>query len=423
MHGETIDKAAARDEWRKGWPMVLASCAGMSVTAVTLYTMGIFMPHIEKEFGWSRAFISASLSVNAVMGVIFSAFVGALIDRVGPRRVAIPGILVYCISLGLLATATGSQVQWLAIWFGIALGSLLLKPTVWTWAVVSRFDAARGMALAVALSGSAVTGMIAPFAATYFIGAFGWQGAYAALALSYVAIVLPLVVLFFFGATELANKRSGGLKARASGPPPTLPGMTMRQAFASLTYWKLAIATFLVMLTITGGIVHLVPILIQGGLGAGAAAAAAGAIGVSAFLGRLAAGFLLDRMNARILGSLGFVLPALVAAGLLAFNGSLPMAICLALLLGLCTGAELEISSYLTSKHFGLRSFGALFGFIAGLIAFASGIGAPLAGLAFDMTDSYDLALLGALGLSLAAGLLLFTLPDIPGKAAAPAEA
>ncbi|MCK9542404.1 MAG: MFS transporter [Novosphingobium sp.] len=406
-----LDKAAMRQEWRGGWPVVLASAAGMSLTPLTTYTMGVFVTPLEEEFGWSRAFIATGLTVNAVTGVLLSVFVGALVDRFGPRRIAIPGVILFCVTFGLLSTTSGASIHWWLLWLGVSFGALMLKVTVWTWAIVSRFTHARGLALATALSGTAITGMISPFLAEFLIQNFGWRWAYVGLAAAFCAIVLPLVLAFFFGANDLV--RTSTVPTSMPNPTP-LSGLTVKDALASATYWKVALGTFMVILTIMGSVVHFVPILVHGGLERGGAITAAGAMGVAAFCGRLLAGFMLDRLNAKIIGGTAFLLPGLVAGALLAFEGDLIMAIAIALVMGSCIGAEIEVSSYLSSRHFGLRNFGTLFGIIGGLIALAGGVAPPLAGHMFDLYGSYDLALMAGAVLSVAAGVLLFTLPAYP---------
>jgi MFS family permease len=168
------------------------------------------------------------------------------------------------------------------------------------------------------------------------------------------------------------------------------------------------------MLTITGGVVHLVPIFTHGGLARSGAVTAVGALGVTAVAGRLLAGVMLDRINARLVGGFAFLLPAFVCLALLAFNGKMETAVGIALMLGFCTGAELEISTYLSSRHFGLRNFGVLFGIISGLLSLATGVAPVLAGYAFDVTGSYDVALIVGLGLSIGASFMIFSLPDYP---------
>jgi len=403
-------------EWREGWTLVLASLAGMSLGALMTYTTGLFVAPLEAELGWSRSTIMSGLTVNAVMGGVLAPFMGAMIDRFGPRKIAIPGVLVFCAAFALLSTATLSPIHWWGLWFFIGLGALMLKPTIWTYAIVSRFDQARGLALALALSGAAVTGMLGPVLAHHFIESFGWRWAYVALGATYAAIVLPLLLLFFYSGFELSR---GGARAKDAAAAPAakaLPGLDIKNALSAPVFWKIAIATMLVMFPIIGSIVHLVPALTDAGLARSGAVAAASVLGGTAIGGRLVAGLLLDRMNARLLAGIAFMLPAPACLLLLGFDGDLVMAIVIAVMFGVCTGAELEMSSYLASKHFGLRNFGTLFGIVAGLMAIASGLAPALAGLAYDLRGSYQTALIGGAVLAVIAGVLIFSLPRHPAE-------
>lgn len=401
----------AGQEFRAGWPLILASMAGMSFAPITTYTMGLFVGPLEEEHGWSRTMIMSGLTINAALGVVFAPFFGALVDKFGARRIAIPGIVVFFVFFALLSTVTSTQLHWWALWLGIAIGALMLKPTVWSYAVISRFDKARGLALALALSGTAVTGTVAPFIAEYFIQTHGWRAGYIGLAVVYAAVVLPLVLLFFFSKSDLDRTRKVDVSARSAAP---LAGLTVRQGLRSASFWKIALGTMLVMVPITGGLVHFVPALTNKGLDRIDAVAAASALGLAAVVGRLTAGVLLDRINAKLIGGVAFFLPALVCATLILFEGDPVMAILIAVLLGICTGAEIEVSSYLSSKHFGLRNYGTLFGAIAGIMAFVAGVSPVLGGLTFDIYESYDLALIVAGICAAISSVLLFSLPAYP---------
>lgn len=144
------------------------------------------------------------------------------------------------------------------------------------------------------------------------------------------------------------------------------------------------------------------------------AVAAASVVGGTAVAGRLTAGFLLDRLNAKILAGIAFALPAVTSIALLCFNGEPTMAIGIALLLGITTGAELEMSSYLASRHFGLRNFGALFGFIAGMIALAGGLAPLLGGVVFDQYGSYSILWIIMAVFAVVSSAFIFSLPGYP---------
>jgi len=51
----------------------------------------------------------------------------------------------------LLGTATGTMTNWVLLWLVIAAGAVRHFASVWSSAVVTRFDASRGLALAITL--------------------------------------------------------------------------------------------------------------------------------------------------------------------------------------------------------------------------------------------------------------------------------
>ncbi len=400
---------SASNEWRKGWKLVVASCAGATLTPLSVYTMGLFVTPLEKTFGWSRTVITSGLTIYAVIGVIFAAVAGALVDRYGPRRIAIPGVVLYCVAFAALATATPSKVHWWGVWLLISIAAVLVKPTVWSAAIISRFNVARGTALALALCGVGVCGVLAPIVSGYLIDHYGWRWAYFGIGAIWMGVSLPLIVAFFYGEQDL-HRRSGGYRSEARAD--LRPGANVGDAVRSAAFLKLALASFLVMAAVTAGLVHFVPIVTARGIDRSTAIGLASIIGFSALVGRIITGTLLDRLNARIVGAVVFALPAIAYAALLVPHSSLGLAALIAIIFGFCSGAELQVSSYLASRHFGTRNFGTLFGLIMGLISFATGMGPMLASFAFDEFGTYELALMLAIPSSIVAAGLIFALGD-----------
>lgn len=92
----------------------------------------------------------------------------------------------------------------------------------------------------------------------------------------------------------------------------------------------------------------------------------------------------------------------------------MPVGIVLVSLFALGSGAELEVSSYLTARYFGMEKFGARFGMVTLAIGLGTGAGPPLAGWVFDWNGSYQLWLLAApLAFALCSALVL-SLPQQP---------
>jgi MFS family permease len=133
---------------------------------------------------------------------------------------------------------------------------------------------------------------------------------------------------------------------------------------------------------------HIAAILTDRGAHAQTAALAASLLGGGLLVGRTGSGYLLDRFFAPRVAALIFACAG-AGIGLLRIPASPQLAFVAAFFIGLGLGAEVDISAYLISRYFGLRSFGAIYGFIFGGFGLAGGLGAYLMGASFDATGSY----------------------------------
>jgi predicted MFS family arabinose efflux permease len=177
----------------------------------------------------------------------------------------------------------------------------------------------------------------------------------------------------------------------------------------------MAFAIFVQSIMGTAMIVHLVPLLISGGLSRAEAAWLAGLFGIAAIVGKLVSGSLFDRFpTSSVLPALGFGGPAIAYLVMLQAAGTPWIAAFAVLLLGYCSGAALQGQTYLITRYAGLRNLGAIYGFISSLMALAVGIGPVFAGRIYDLTGSYALLLMTGIPVSLAAGLAMFRLGPFP---------
>ncbi|WP_422059656.1 MFS transporter [Sphingopyxis sp.] len=364
---------------------------------------------IQQEYGWSRAAISSGLTIVSVTTVIGSPFVGRLIDRLGARRIALTGVFLYSVAMLALPLAGPTIWTWWLGWLFVASGSILIKPTVWSAAVVSRFERHRGIALAFALCGSGIASMIGPPILNWLTGLHGWRSAYLAIGGLGLFVILPLVWLLFFDASDLRRTRN-----EIAIDPSLRPGLSAADGFRSRAFIHLATAGFLATAAGTGMLVHFVPIVTGGGLDRASAAAAAGAFGVAALIARFVTGVALDHIDGRIIGLLAFSIPVFAPIILLGYDGSVLWAATAAALLGLAIGAEIDVLAYLSARYFGLKNYGLLWGTVVGLIALGSGTGPLVAGLIYDSSGNYQLLFHLAIPALLVCASLLLLLGRAP---------
>ena len=408
----TAQARGATEEWRAYWPVVLAAFAGMGMSTIAMYTTGLFIEPIEQAFGWSRAQIMSGHMLNAIVGVIGAPFIGAAIDRYGPRRLGIAACIIVPISFAMLGITGDNLWQWRGLWLFFAFAALLLQPAIWTAAVTSFFNTGRGFALACTLCGSGFASIAMPPLAYAAIEMFGWRWGFSAIALFWFVIAFPLVTLFFYGARDRHRKQSGG--AAAPLAPTENFGHVLRTVMLSRRFIQVAIAGLMIATVVVSIVASVVPIMVSNGLDRVTAASIAGVLGFAAIGGRLTIGFLLDRIQARYLAAAMLSTPVLAISLLILMPQSIPAALAAVLIIGLALGAELDLLAYITSRYFALRYFGTLFGTVGGFITLAGGAGPVILNWVYDIAGSYEPAMLAAIPISLTAALLFLLLGPYP---------
>ncbi|MFC3172803.1 MFS transporter [Novosphingobium bradum] len=408
--------SARAAEWRAHWPLVLAAFAGVSLPSIAVNSMGLFIAPIQAEFGWNRTLAAAGITVVGLLVVPFSPLVGALVDRWGSRRIALPGVVLTGTSLALLGTAHGSSGEWFLLWSLVGLANLLISPTVWMAAIAGTFTAARGSALALSLAGSSFTSAVAPPVAHYLIAAHGWRMAYLLLGLVWALPVLVLVALLFFDAHDRTRKARAAA-ARGATPATATPaaqlaapldGLSIPQAVRSLPLWRIGLATLITMTLSTAMLVHKVPILTEVGVDRATAAWLAGLGGLAAIAGKLVTGWLTDRFDAGLVGGITLATSALAFVFLLEQFRTPALIVGSMVIIGYGGGTKLQICAHLTGVYGGLRNYGKIFGVMAGLVSLAAGVGPVLSGLAYDLAGSYSPVIVaGTIGNAISALLLI----------------
>lgn len=402
--------ASTRQEWRQYGYLPLVAALGYSVMGLQTYAIGPFVAPLEAQFGWSRAEVMIGLTISNAIGALLNMGVGVMVDRIGPRPVALTGIVFKAAAMMLLATGTGALFNWSVLWVAVGLAATLLQAQVWTSAVASRFDRGRGLAIAVALCGTSFAAAVCPLLATWLIATHGWRAAFVGIGLVWLVVTLPVVFIAFRGRQDEARRAGAPAIAAVTG------GMTVREGLRHPAFLKLLFAGFSYAFYTLAMSPNLVPILSEKGLGAMAAAGIASLMGWMAIGGRLSAGFLVDRWRAHLVGAGMFLLPVIGCTLLLTGSTSLLLLAPAVAIVGLTIGAEFDVVIYLVSRHFGLRSFGTLMGAVLSAGALGGAIAPVLSGWVHDVTGGYDALLVGLMALMTLNAASIATLGQPPAR-------
>ena len=400
-----------------GWWNVAASFVGLSLSYAmfTVFALGIFIAPLEAEFGWSRAEISWANTITNITIVVCSPLVGALVDRVGVRRVLVPSIAMMGVVVASMYWLSANILHFYAIFLLIPLLGAGTLPLSYSRIVVAWFARRRGLALGISLAGFGVGAALIPPVGQWLIDSFGWREAYLAFAAAVFLVNLPL-------AAFLLREKPEDMGLAPDGEPPLQDdevavdphtGLSGIEAARTRSYWFVFASFLLVGFAVTGILIHLVPMLIGRGVTPKAASFFMGSLGLGLVVGRILAGFLMDRYFAPYVTAL-FLSLMLFGILILASGTDSALVLIAPLLVGLALGSEISEIAYIVSRYFGPRSFGQVYGAMFSAFQVGSAFGAPALGLYYDRVGNYIGALWGIAVVVLVGIVLILQLGPYP---------
>ena len=391
-----------------GWRVVLAAHFGVMVSfgSLLVFTFGIFLKPLSAEFGWSREAISRAFAIGAMTVAVASPFLGRLLDRYGARRIVLPCMLVFGAAFSSLALLTPNLWHLYATFVVLGIVGNGTTQLGYSGAITSWFTARRGLALAFVMAGVGMGSIVLPVIAERVIELAGWRSAYAVLGALIFLLGVPLSWRF------LRNRAQPVGTSTAAGND----GTTIREALRSRVFWIIVVSLFLGSVSSNGALTHMAAMLSDRGVTASGAALAAAVLGAASLAGRLLTGWMLDRFYGP---RIAMALLALMTCGvvLLSQAHTLTAGIVAAVFIGLGMGGEADVTPYLLSRYFGLRSLSALYGLTWTFYAVAGGAGPILMGRAFDLTGSYSTLMLVLAMPMLLSALLFLWMPRYPARA------
>jgi MFS family permease len=362
-----------------GWVVVLCAFTLMFVGFGAAYSFAAFFRAFQSEFGASRAHVSLVFSLCAFLYFLLGAPGGMLADRYGTRNVALAGVAF--MAAGLAAASAANSVEVLYATYSIGLGvgiGLTYVPSV--GAVQPWFDKRRVLASGIAVSGIGAGNLFAPPLTAWWIEAFGWRGAYLALAAC-------TLVLGGAAAAAIRNRPAGGARATE--------GYTLREAAGTRNFWVLYVTLVLSGFGCFVPLVHIGPYAVDAGHPESFAVLLVSLIGLGSLVGRFAIGSIADRFGR--MQSLALMYLGMAAMLVLWWASTSTLALSvMAVGFGISYGGFVATFPTVVMDLFGARSVSGIIGCIYTAAGIGTLFGPPLAGAAFDATGSYTAPILGA---------------------------
>ncbi len=399
-----------------GWVMVAISIGVLIVVGLQFHCFGVFFKHLTAEFGWERGALSISYSLSVLVAGPAAILAGRFGDKYGPRPLVIIGCLLS--GAGYLLTSQISSLWHLYLIWGIGIGigsTLLLLPVM---AMVPRwFTKSRGIATGLVMSGMGIGGVISPLLAQWLISDYGWRHAFIIVGLISLIIIIPLAQFMKHSPQRVGLKPYGGdeIIEDKQSPSSATEGLSPRQAVRTREFWFWGLIQTGMFFCMGAIGVHIVPHATDLGIpGVMAASILSITAGVGIF-GRLAIGFISDRVGGRLTLSACLSLATLGLIWLL-FAQEIWMFYLYAVVQGLSFASVVTLLPVLTAELFGLKSLGVMIGALTLVGIVGEAIGPVLTGTIFDITGSYRLAFLICVVLIAAAVILSLVLLRYKGK-------
>ena len=268
-------------------------------------TLGLVMPTVEQDMGWSRTFLSGTAAASLIVMAVLAPLAGVLVDRHGPRMALIVGTFI--IGVGSLVVAVSDSRLGFVLTFGgvAAIGHGMAAYHVVSTAVAQQFSKNLGLATGIATSGStAGQFLIVPLIASVLV-VYGWRWSFVVVGIACLVLVPVLWRLLpRHGPRAVVARGKVGGRSRLSAD---LRHVLRRPAFHVL-FWSFFICGY----TTTGIIeTHLLPFAAFCGFGPVPSASAYGILSAVNMVGMILVGWLTDRMHRPLLLGLIYLLRGL----------------------------------------------------------------------------------------------------------------
>jgi OFA family oxalate/formate antiporter-like MFS transporter len=387
-----------------GYIMVIAAFFIMLAYSATRSVFGIFFEPMVSQFGWSAALLSGAFSLSIIMDGASGILWGRLTDKLGPKRV-----LFAC---GLMAGIGYILLFWVhSIWqmyliygviIGIGMGGIFVPVST---SLPRWFIARRNSANGIALVGMGVGTLIISPIAYWLVTTYKWPLSYVVIGIAFLIIVLTSALFTKADPSEIDQKPYSGDGKAQQKLKPAVRNYTLSEAMKTRQMWLTFMMFFCFGFASISMMVHLVPHIINIQISAATAASVMAAVGAINVIGRLAFGFIGDRI-----GSLqAYILGLIVILGSLIwliFMRETWMLYAFAVLWGFSAGGMGSVQTPIIAELFGIKSLGAIFG-VCGLgVMIGGSIGPVVIGFLFDIQGNYQIAFITSASFALV-GIIL----------------
>lgn len=415
-----------------GW-YVVAAAAAINVygAGIWFYGFPIFYKALLDDFGWTAAAGAAVIALSRLEGGVEGPIIGVLVDRFGPRLMAVIGAVIT--GLGFIAMSHVTAIEigplhisafvafallyagWMSIGYNTGFGHASMA-SVNAW-----FIKKRSRAFAVFSLGAGGSGLTVFFLG-YLVDVFGWRVAAFLAGVGVFVIVIPLSMLLRHKPEQYGYLPDGDdpsveldpsndvRENGTDGDPETVPDsterrgpfsmkvswpeydFTVREALSTFSFWMLILGTGARSFAMTSIVVHeIVYLTAVRDIDLVQASAALGGMVSISLVGRLTFGVLGDYVDKRLIMIITILFQTL-GIYILMTATTMAQVWLFVVVYGISYGGAIPVYMAIVGEYFGRKNYATIRGFNQ-LFHIPTTVSGPIfAGWIYDTTGSYTTA-------------------------------
>ena len=398
-----------------GWWIVLAGTAVLFVSSgIGFYSHGVILDPLRNLHGWSKATISAAITLYFITAGINGFLIGRRIDQYGPKWVLVLGSVAIGSGFCLLSLIQATW-QLYAVYLLMAIGFSCINLVPINTLIANWFIRRRGFAMSLANTGLSLGGIVLVPVASFVIVRWGLGIVLPLLGALACIVIIPLALFVLkHRPADLDQFPDGETRLASTGKADGQPlhsaiqcrEWTRVEAMRTLAFWAIVSAFLLALGGQIAYLIHQISFLNQY-LGIAGAATAVSITAFASIIGRLALGTFVDRLDKRYVAAACFLLQG-AAVLTLAYYHHVVILYLGTFVFGLTMGSILMAQSLIIGECFGLVSFATVAGLTGLFTMSGSAFGPTLAGFIYDATGSYQTAFTIFAVLSMIAMIVIF---------------
>jgi MFS family permease len=379
--------------------LITAFLSLLAIVGFALYGLPFFYDFFSKEFGWSRTVITSGNALGKIIiAPLFGFLAGWMIDRYGPRRLMMAGVLMTGLALiGL--SFMNSLGMFYFFYIFVALGYVFGGPLPCQVLISRWFDKNRGKAMGIAYLGIGTGYMLVPQISAGLEKSMGWHYALCGIGILVIIIAFPMA---FFIKDPFSGKQAVPRKETS---------VSIKDILKSRNFYLLAIGSMCSIAAVGGTNQHLKLYLRDLNFSQTDAAGIISLVAFSSLAGRVIMGWLADifsRKNVMI-----FIYTIVASAIPLLLLPEFPGRIYIfAVVFGIGLGGDYMIIPLMAGDLFGVRTLGRVMGIVLVADGVAEATSPMMVGYMYNTdTKSYAVGFIVLIFIAIAGAVIVSFLP------------